>query len=366
MDRPLNSILARALDGAALTRDELIRLLSLTRPEERPLVQAAARTIRTRRGGNLIYTYGFVYPNTFCRNACRFCAFRRDNPLARRYARSEEEILAAALDLAAQGVNLIDLTLGEDPAAGQPDHIQATADLILKLRLATNLPVMVSPGVAGPEALAAYRAAGASWYACYQETHNRDLFSRLRPEQSYERRWGAKLAARSAGLLVEDGVLCGVGESAADLADSVLAMAGLGAAQVRAMAFTPPPEAAGAPPGFWTPSPPPGTARIRELDLIAVLRLARPEALIPASLDVEGLAGLRDRLQAGADLVTSLVPAGHGLAGVAQTDLDIDNQARSMRSIQPVLEELGLKAAGALDYRRRLAALATHLPPPGS
>jgi len=357
MNRPLAAILSRALDGAALTREDLVSLLSLTRPEERARVQAAARTIRAGRGGNLIYTYGFVYPSTFCRNACRFCAFRRDNPLARRYLRSEEETLAAAGDLAAQGVNLIDLTLGEDPAADQPDHIRATADLIRKLRRATKLPVMVSPGVAGPGALAAYRAAGASWYACYQETHNRALFSRLRPEQSYERRWEAKRAAQAAGLLVEEGVLCGVGESAADLADSVLAMAELGAAQVRAMAFMPPPEAAGAPPGFWIPGPPPGMARTRELDMIAVLRLARPEALIPASLDVEGLAGLRDRLQAGADLVTSLVPAGHGLAGVAQTDLDIDNMARSPEGIKTVLEELGLEAAGAADYRRRLAAL---------
>jgi methylornithine synthase len=357
MGRPLSSILSRALAGTTLARGDLVSLLSLAGPEERAEVRAAARTLRARHGGNLIHTYGFIYHHTFCRNACRFCAFRRDNPLARRYIRSEEETLAAARDLAAQGVNLIDLTLGEDPAADRPDYIQATADLIRKLCRATGLPVMVSPGVAGPEALAAYREAGAAWYACYQETHNRDLFSRLRPGQDYDRRWGAKLAARAAGFLVEEGVLCGVGESAADLADSVLAMAGLGAAQVRAMAFMPPPEAAGARPGLWTPEPPPGAARTRELDLIAVMRLARPEALIPASLDVEGLAGLRDRLQAGADLVTSLVPAGYGLAGVAQAELDIDNQARSLAGIRPVLAELGLKAAGGEDYRRRLEAL---------
>jgi methylornithine synthase len=358
MDRPLSSILSRALAGAALTRDDLISLLSLTRPEERAEVQAAARTIRARRGGNLIHTYGFVYPSTFCRNACRFCAFRRDNPKARRYRLSEAEILAAARNLAAQGVNLIDLTLGEDPATDQPGYVQVTAKLIRKLREATNLPIMISPGVADTGALAAYRAAGAVWYACYQETHNRDLFRRLRPGQSYDLRWGSKLAAREAGFLVEEGVLCGVGESAADLADSVLAMAELGAAQVRAMAYMPPPEATGTHPGFWIPSPPPETARRREIDMIAVLRLALPEAIIPASLDVEGLAGLKDRLQAGADLVTSLVPAGHGLAGVAQAELDIDNQARSLMGIQPVLAELGLQTAGTSDYSRRLTDLA--------
>ena len=351
----LDLILARALDRDAMTRDDLIALLSLTRPEERAQLQEAARTLRAKTSGDLIHTYGFVYPSTFCRNACRFCAFRRDNPKARRYRLPEAEILAAAQSLAAQGVGLIDLTLGEDPAADQPGYIEATADIIKKLRRATDLPVMVSPGVAGPEALAAYRAAGAAWYACYQETHNRELFSRLRPGQNYNLRWESKLAARAAGFLVEEGVLCGVGESPADLADSILAMAELGAAQVRAMAYMPPPEAVDAPPGLWVPPPLFEAARKREIDLISVLRLARPEALIPASLDVEGLAGLKDRLQAGANLVTSLVPAGHGLAGVAQAELDIDNQARSFTGIQPVLAKLGLKAAAPPDYRRFLS-----------
>ena len=352
----LREILAKAGEEP-LDRESLITLLTLTRPEDRAELWAAARALRARRSGNLIHTYGFVYTSTYCRNACRFCAFRRDNPLARRYARSEGEILAAAMDLAGQGVGLIDLTLGEDPAADHPDYIQATAELIHKLRAATGLPIMISPGLAGPEALAAYRAAGASWYASYQETHNRELFTRLRPGQSYDRRWASKLTAKAQGFLVEEGVLCGAGESAADLADSVLAMAALGASQVRAMAYMPPPEAAGAPPGFWTPAPPPGLGRARELDMIAVLRLARPGALIPASLDVEGLAGLKDRLQAGADLVTSLVPAGRGLAGVAQAEMDIDNQARSLAGIQPVLAELGLKAAGPEDYQGRLSVL---------
>lgn len=69
------------------------------------------------------------------------------------------------------------------------------------------------------------REAGADWYACYQETHNRDLFTRLRLEQDYDRRKRTRLEAAGCGLLAEDGLLTGVGESAEDLADSILDMA---------------------------------------------------------------------------------------------------------------------------------------------
>ena len=45
------------------------------------------------------------------------------------------------------------------------------------------------------------KKAGADWYACYQETHNRELFGKLRLEQDYDARWEAKVFAKAAGLL---------------------------------------------------------------------------------------------------------------------------------------------------------------------
>ena len=89
---------------------------------------------------------------------------------------------------------------------------------------------------------------------------------------------------------------------------------------------------------------------LRELLIIAVLRLVFPDRLIPATLDVAGLAGLHSRLAAGANVVTSLVPPGFGLAGVAQSSLDIDEAKRTAGSIFPELEKLGLRAASSEDY----------------
>jgi methylornithine synthase len=62
------------------------------------------------------------------------------------------------------------------------------------------------------------------------------------------------------------------------------------------------------------------------------------------------LTGLRSRLEAGANVVTSLVPPGFGLAGVAQNSLDIADAKRTIVSIVPELEKLGLQAASPEDY----------------
>ena len=357
---PLESILEKILAGDTLEREELVRIIEPRSEDERRAIRAAAREMRRRTTGPLIFTYGFVYLSTFCRNDCRFCAYRGSNPEALRYRKKGDEVLDASRRLAEQGVNLIDLTMGEDPATDQADYVAEIAALIREVKEAVNLPVMISPGVIRPEALGAFYEAGADWYACYQETHNRDLFARLRQNQSYDTRWQAKVEAQRIGLLTEEGVLCGVGESAGDLADSILAMKALGARQVRAMGFVPPAESENDSAGGWVSSPTAGEAQQREVDMIAALRLALPQCLIPASLDVEGLAGLKSRLEAGANLITSLVPADLDFAGVAQASLDINNQARSISGVAPVVAECGLKLAGVDEYRRWLNEAGRH------
>jgi methylornithine synthase len=73
------------------------------------------------------------------------------------------------------------------------------------------------------------------------------------------------------------------------------------------------------------------------------MRLVFPGKLIPATLDVEGLAGLKQRLEAGANVVTSIVPPHQGLVGVAQSLLDIDDARRNTASVLSVLEDCGLR-----------------------
>ncbi len=341
-DDRLAKILEKAEREEVLERGEIELLLSLTNQGQIDAVFEAARKSRYRHFGDRVFLYGFLYVSTFCRNHCTFCHFRNSNELAERYRRDTSDILRAARNLAQSGVHLIDLTLGEDPRYFRDRGFDSLIALVEAVRRATGLPVMVSPGVVPAEVLLDFARAGASWYACYQETHDRERFRRLRPGQCYDARWENKLRAAELGLLVEEGLLCGVGESARDIAVSIEAMRAVDCAQVRAMSFVP---QRGTPLESWE-----AADSRREILTIAALRLAFPDRLIPASLDVEGLSGLRGRLAAGANVVTSLVPPGFGLAGVAQSSLDIADARRTVARIVPELEKLGLQAASPEDY----------------
>jgi methylornithine synthase len=338
----MKNILAKALDEQRLAREDIEFLLGLREKSRIEAVIEAAGELRWRHFGNRVFLYGFLYVSTYCRNRCSFCYYRKDNERPVRYRRTVSDIMGAAQSLVESGVHLIDLTLGEDPLYFHHQGFEPFVQLVKAVRETTDLPLMVSPGVVPPEVLDDLHLAGASWYACYQETHNRQLFKRLRPGQSYAARMQNKHVAGELGLLIEEGVLCGVGESAQDIADSIEAMRMSKASQVRAMTFVP---QKGTPMGSWQ-----GPEPLQEMLTIAVLRLVFPDRLIPATLDVAGLTGLQSRLAAGANVVTSLVPPGFGLAGVAQTSLDIADARRTTAGILPELEKIGMQTATSQDY----------------
>ena len=340
----ISRLLQETAEGRDLDQEDVALLIGLSDKARAGQLHAMARRVRQQSFGNSVFLYGFLYFSTFCRNNCLFCGYRKDNEALARYRKSTQEVVQGAQYLARAGVHLIDLTMGEDPFFYGP---QARGrgrllELVSQVKANTGLPIMVSPGVVSPDFLTELMNAGADWYACYQETYNRRLFQRLRPGQSFDQRIARKKLAKQKGLLIEEGIMCGVGESVDDLAGSLLEMRALDADQVRAMSFIP--QAGTTMAGRPSPS------RLLELNTIAVMRIMFPERLIPASLDVDGVVGLQERLEAGANVVTSLVPPRAGMAGVANAQGDIKNSARTPQGIAPVLAACGLEVARQEAY----------------
>lgn len=343
--RALEAILEKRLSGQSLKESDILFLLAT--PKGKPLerVFAAARAQRERVFGDQIFCYGFVYFSTYCRNHCHFCLYRQCNQAAPRYRKGIEATIGVARALEDAGVHLIDLTMGEDPYYLQQDG-ERLFELVARCREAIRLPIMVSPGVLSAQLLIQIARQGVDWYACYQETFNKSLFHHLRNGQGFKRRLDAKVQARQSGLLIEEGLLLGVGETLSDMLHAMKNMEELNASQVRAMTFRPQPNT---PMDKWQVPD-----SLDELRTIAVFRLLFPDQLIPASLDVDGLQGLKERLDAGANVVTSLIPPQHSLAGVSSARAGIEEGQRTVSAVIPLAEDLGLRIAPGSVYQNWL------------
>ena len=343
-DLNLTEILDHLLNGHCVEKNDIKYLLKLSEPEKISLLFEAAQNARTLHFGNKIFLYGFLYFSTHCRNNCRFCQYRQSNKMLPRYRKTESEIIAAAKEMSDAGVHLIDLTMGEDPELYSSDEsgFEQFISMIKTVQNETKLPVMISPGTLPDKVLMEVADAGVTWYACYQETHNKILFKDLRQGQGFKKRLAKKQLAKNLGMLIEEGILTGVGETMDDIADSIIWMRDFCVDQARIMTFVP-----------QTDTPMANTMsqnNLIELIIIAVMRLVLPDRLIPASLDVGGLDGLKARLNAGANVVTSIVPPQKGLAGVANHSLDIEDSRRTLDHILPIVKTCGLEPAMVEDY----------------
>jgi len=341
----LKDILDHLRKDCSVPKDEIKFLLGLSDPDEIQQLFFAARQVRKQYFGNQIFLYGFLYFSTHCQNNCNFCKYRRSNTALVRYRKTRHQIIEAAREMADSGVHLIDLTMGEDLQfyrSGE-NTFQDHGTMVKAVQDETNCLVMFSPGILPEDILTELADVGTTWYACYQETHNRELYHSLRPGQEFEKRLEKKRFAKRLGMLIEEGIMTGVGESLDDLADSIIWMKEFPVDQARVMTFVP---QANTPMGSS-----PSQDSLKEQIIIAVMRLLLQDCLIPASLDVDGLSGLKKRLDAGANVVTSIVPPQKGLAGVANHYLDIEEARRTMDHINPILKSCGLMPAGSEAYR---------------
>jgi methylornithine synthase len=337
-------ILDKALQGRPPTKREALHLMRRRSIEDTLSLFATASKVKSIHFGNQVFLYGFLYFSTHCRKMCSFCYYRKTNTKCPRYRMDPEVVAEMAQRLEKSGVHLVDLTMGEDPMIHDAKRYDRLVKLVKAVMDRVNLSIMVSPGVLPRRVLKSLREAGADWYALYQETHNKTVFSTLRLGQAYEERIKAKSEARKEGLLIEEGILLGVGETDEDRVDSILAMNRLGASQVRAMGFIPQQGS----PMERQESPP----IIDEMKTMAVMRLVHQDKLMPASFDIDGTKGLELRLSSGPNVVSSIIPPNSGLAGVAQAHLGVDEGLRSVDGIKPFIERLGLRVASKKSYLR--------------
>jgi len=280
-----------------LDKSAIIELLTTAPADE---LYRRADDVRREAVGDAVHLRGLIEFSNICRNDCLYCGIRRGNRQVQRYRMTDEELVETAKRAAALGFQTIVLQSGEDMHFDQARmcHI---IEQIKRLDVALTLSV----GERDYEDYKAFRDAGADRFLMRIETTDRDLYNRLNPGMSWERRHECLLMIRDLGYELGSGIMVGLpGQTVESIADDLLYLKDIGIDMAGIGPFIPHPE---------TPlANESGGTLEQALRTMAVMRLLMPDINIPATTAMESLhpQGRIMALQAGANVVMPNVTEG--------------------------------------------------------
>lgn len=280
-----------------LDKSAIIELLTTAPADE---LYRRADDVRREAVGDAVHLRGLIEFSNICRNDCLYCGIRRGNRQVQRYRMTDEELVETAKRAAALGFQTIVLQSGEDMHFDQARmcHI---IEQIKRLDVALTLSV----GERDYEDYKAFRDAGADRYLMRIETTDRDLYHRLNPGMSWERRHECLLMIRELGYELGSGIMVGLpGQTVESIADDLLYLKDIGIDMAGIGPFIPHPE---------TPlAGEAGGTLEQALRTMAIMRILMPDINIPATTAMESLhpQGRIMALQAGANVVMPNVTEG--------------------------------------------------------
>jgi len=280
-----------------LDKSAIIELLTTAPTDE---LYRRADDVRREAVGDAVHLRGLIEFSNICRNDCLYCGIRRGNRQVQRYRMTDEELVETAKRAAALGFQTIVLQSGEDMHFDQARmcHI---IEQIKRLDVALTLSV----GERDYEDYKAFRDAGADRYLMRIETTDRDLYNRLNPGMSWERRHECLLMIRDLGYELGSGIMVGLpGQTVESIADDLLYLKDIGIDMAGIGPFIPHPE---------TPlAGEAGGTLEQALRTMAIMRILMPDINIPATTAMESLhpQGRIMALQAGANVVMPNVTEG--------------------------------------------------------
>ncbi len=214
------------LEKDQFSKEDIIRLLECGSPEKELLFGRAAE-IRETYTGRKVWLRGLIEFSNICEKNCLYCGIRKGNCNLERYNLSDGEILAAARFAYEKGYGSVALQSGELESHYFTNRIE---NLILKIKDLSHgeLGITLSVGEQEPEVYKRWFDAGAHRYLLRIETTNRELYSKIHPNDSkhnFERRIRCLKNLQDIGYQTGTGVMIGLPfQKPEDLAGDLLFM----------------------------------------------------------------------------------------------------------------------------------------------
>jgi len=221
--KKVQDILAKSKAIKTLDLEEASLLMQVKNPETLALMQETAYEIKHKVYNNRIVTFAPLYLSSTCVNSCVYCGFRQENTQMRRRRLELDEVRRETEALARDfGHKRLVVVYGEHPDS-DIDYMLKTIDTIYSVQVPTRKGtanirrVNVNAAPMEQEKLKRLTEIGVGTYQVFQETYNRELYSRLHPAKTlkgnYRWRLYAMHRAMDAGLDdVGLGALFGLGD----------------------------------------------------------------------------------------------------------------------------------------------------------
>ncbi len=280
-----------------LAREEYEELLEASGdPEVRAGLSQEAVRLRKLYYGDKVFTRGLIEFTNYCKNNCYYCGIRCQNPHAKRYRLSREEILDCCENGYGLGFRTFVLQGGEDPFFTD----EKVTEIIREIK--TRYPdcaLTLSIGERSFESYRRFREAGADRYLLRHETADEAHYRKLHPENlTLANRKRCLRDLKALGYQVGAGFMVGSpGQTSAELAEDLCFLEELQPEMVGIGPFIPHHE---------TPFAEEEAGSVDlTLFLLSVIRILLPKVLLPATTALGTLdpRGREKGLLAGANVV---------------------------------------------------------------
>ncbi len=272
-----------------LSKDEIIEYL---KTDSNNLFEKADK-VRRENVGDEVHLRGLIEFSNICKRQCEYCGLRSENKKLERYRLSKDDILKCAKNAVNLGYKTLVLQSGEDDFFS----VDILCEIIREIK---KLDVAITLSI-GEKTFDEYREmknAGADRYLLRIETTDKNLYKKMHPNMSFEKRKECLYNLKKLGFETGTGCLVGLPEQSLEsLADDILFFKKIDADMIGIGPFIP---------NKNTPlCDEKGGSFELALKVMALTRLLLPDINIPATTAMETLNpnGRIIALQSGANVV---------------------------------------------------------------
>jgi len=295
------------------SREDIIRLLSITDKSEQEKLLRKAYSIKEQTIGQKVYLRGLIEFSNRCQKNCLYCGIRSKNRKVNRYSLTDEEILEVTDFAVKNQFTGIVLQSGEQSNHNFTHHI---TNLITRIKKACQPELRITLSV-GEQTFDTYKEwfdAGAERYLLRIETSSESLYHKIHPiniMHSFKSRLQCLENIQKIGYQTGTGVMIGLPfQTTETLADDLLFIKEM---NIDMVGMGPYLEHADTPFFKFKESLLPLNERLNlSLRMIAVLRILMPDINIVATTALQAITpmGREMGLKAGANvLMPNLTPA---------------------------------------------------------